>query len=546
MKYISNISIFFIVLLFVSTLVKARPHRPDQLPNGLKNGCSNCHMSPAGGDERNAFGKLVEARFLTSLGEQGDVIWGPLLASLDADNDGITNGEELQDPYGMWSGGQSDPGNSSLVTLPGSAASNSFSTISVNFSNMDPHIGQALYLRIIDKSTNKETGRTKVESITSSFSVQIDAVIPGKSYYIDFFADFNQNNLYDAPPTDHAWRMDLDNAQGNDELNFTHNTNFTDIDWDYVLNFEFASMAPHVGQLLEILIDDNQTGEEVARVRVEGIASADFTLSIPGIKLNHEYDVEFYADLNKNGLYDAPPTDHAWELTFTNNTGDYTLNFTHNTNFTDVEWEYLLTLNLINLSPHVGQKFELRVVNTATSEEIYRTTYDSVPIANFSIMVPDIVLNQDYNINFYADHNGSGSYDAPPADHAWRITFNSGTAGNVVQNFTHNTSFTDIEWTDVTGVKEISGLPESYQLYQNYPNPFNPSTKINFNIEQAGFTKLTIYDILGREIARLVNENLSTGSYEVEWNAAGINSGVYFYKLESGNFLVTKKMMLLK
>jgi photosystem II stability/assembly factor-like uncharacterized protein len=86
----------------------------------------------------------------------------------------------------------------------------------------------------------------------------------------------------------------------------------------------------------------------------------------------------------------------------------------------------------------------------------------------------------------------------------------------------------------------------SYLLTQNYPNPFNPTTTIQYQIPKAGFVSLKIYDLLGREITTLVNEEKPAGTYEVEFNGSNLPSGVYFYKLESGGKLFTKKLMLLK
>jgi len=98
-----------------------------------------------------------------------------------------------------------------------------------------------------------------------------------------------------------------------------------------------------------------------------------------------------------------------------------------------------------------------------------------------------------------------------------------------------------------TGVINESGLtPDKYSLSQNYPNPFNPSTTIKFDLAKNGFVSIKIFDILGREIKSLVNDNFNKGSYEVSFNASEISSGVYFYKMESGDFSQIKKMMLLK
>lgn len=88
--------------------------------------------------------------------------------------------------------------------------------------------------------------------------------------------------------------------------------------------------------------------------------------------------------------------------------------------------------------------------------------------------------------------------------------------------------------------------PAIYSLYQNYPNPFNPSTNIRFDISKTSHVKLIIYDMLGKEITKLINENRKAGSYGVEWNATGYPSGVYFYKLETKDFSEVRKMVLLK
>jgi hypothetical protein len=101
----------------------ARFFRPGQIPNGPVNSCSNCHMSPFGGDARNLFGQTVEANFLSAVGEGGQVLWGPELAALDADGDGFTNGEELGDPQGDWKAGDENPGDPEAVTKPWDAES---------------------------------------------------------------------------------------------------------------------------------------------------------------------------------------------------------------------------------------------------------------------------------------------------------------------------------------------------------------------------------------------------------------------------------------
>ncbi len=108
-------------------------------------------------------------------------------------------------------------------------------------------------------------------------------------------------------------------------------------------------------------------------------------------------------------------------------------------------------------------------------------------------------------------------------------------------------------WSDVsvfpqagTDVKAEEGTPTEYSLSQNYPNPFNPTTRIKFALPQRALTRITIYDLLGREVQTPINKELGAGFYEFSINVSSIPSGVYFYRIQAGDFLQTKKMILLK
>ena len=94
--------------------------------------------------------------------------------------------------------------------------------------------------------------------------------------------------------------------------------------------------------------------------------------------------------------------------------------------------------------------------------------------------------------------------------------------------------------------KDESRIPSSFSLLQNYPNPFNPATVISFELPVTSNVSLKIYDLLGREVADLVNEIRSAGSYKAQWNAANMPSGVYFYRLQAGEYVETKKLVLMK
>ena len=121
------------------------------------------------------------------------------------------------------------------------------------------------------------------------------------------------------------------------------------------------------------------------------------------------------------------------------------------------------------------------------------------------------------------------------------------------KNFTGGTKFNyRLKQIDMDGKYEFSKeveielIPKEYFLYQNYPNPFNPETYFKFQIVSRGLVTLKIYDILGKEIATIVNEEHEPGFYQYKWNASGLASGVYFYRLQAGDFISTKKLLLMK
>lgn len=104
----------------------------------------------------------------------------------------------------------------------------------------------------------------------------------------------------------------------------------------------------------------------------------------------------------------------------------------------------------------------------------------------------------------------------------------------------------EIGGLDLVGVCEKENVPTEYTLSQNYPNPFNPTTVISYQLPIAGFVSLKVYDVLGREVATLVNKEQNAGNYKVEFNANNLSSGIYFYRMEAGDFVSVQKMILMK
>ncbi len=145
--------------------------------------------------------------------------------------------------------------------------------------------------------------------------------------------------------------------------------------------------------------------------------------------------------------------------------------------------------------------------------------------------------------------NGVLSANKQSVSYAWfnenGITILSYTNPSDSVNFT-TASIIEAELTP-TSVEQINDFePDNFQLEQNYPNPFNPTTIIRYSIPESSFATIKVYDMLGNEVETLVNEEHPAGNYEVDFNAEGLSSGLYFYKLQTDNFVGTKKMLLLK
>lgn len=128
----------------------------------------------------------------------------------------------------------------------------------------------------------------------------------------------------------------------------------------------------------------------------------------------------------------------------------------------------------------------------------------------------------------------------------WRIKFTNENTGYIC-GFDGLLIKTTNGGFDPIGIEPISAeIPNKFLLHQNYPNPFNPATIIKFDLPKAGLVSLKIYNLLGQQVSELVNQNLNAGVYEYNFDGAGLPSGVYFYRLETGGVIETKRMMLIK
>jgi aminopeptidase N len=198
-------------------------------------------------------------------------------------------------------------------------------------------------------------------------------------------------------------------------------------------------------------------------------------------------------------------------------------------------------------------------LNYFFQEWIYGENYPKYTIGwNKSLVSGDIY---QVTLNIYQTVNTNPSYFTMPV----QIKLNTSLGDTIVTLFndaqTQNFQFQVIgnptsinfdpgNWIlktlqGITEVEDIS-VPAQYSLEQNYPNPFNPSTTIGYSLPQSGFVTLKVFNVLGKEVATLVNGQNEAGKHKVDFNAIALNSGVYFYRIESGSFIETKKMILLK
>jgi plastocyanin len=400
--------------------------------------------------------------------------------------------------------------------------------LTVVFSGMNPHIGQDFWLAVIDKNSGMEVGRVHTAA-EADFSVEIAGIESGSSYKVDFWADHNGNGMYDAPPTDHAWRLELDDVEGDATLMFAHNTDFTDIMWRNLLTLEFSGMNPHIGQDFWLAVVDKNSEIEVGRIYAT--AEIDFSLQVAGIVPGSSYNVDFWADHNGNGMYDAPPTDHAWRLELDNVEGDTTLMFAHNTNFTDIVWRNKLTVEFSGMNPHIGQMFALYVVNAGDGAIQDSVIVEEITEADFTVDSYIILPGNSYFINFFADFNDNGIYDAPPVDHAWQLMLEN-VAGDTTLTFMHNTEFTDI--FPVTSVRLTD-----QELFKVYPNPANDKVWIEpANVSPENY-RVSVFNISGK----LSDIKTRTWNNRIELDINHLQKGIYFIELKSASDKKTIKLI---
>jgi hypothetical protein len=205
--------------------------------------------------------------------------------------------------------------------------------------------------------------------------------------------------------------------------------------------------------------------------------------------------------------------------------------------------EIIIDFEVVNISPFEQTIFEVRTINNVPSGWSSSLCFGDLC---FSPDVDSVATTPDFqtppvqpgdtlktSIHVFTDQVTIGT---------GYVQIEVGTFRNPEDRFVLDFTAT----TDPTVSVNENPILNTYYLFQNYPNPFNPSTRINYNVGEPGLVQLKVYNVLGVEVASLVNEFKNSGNYSVDFNAAVLSSGVYFYSLSVNNFTQTRKMILEK
>ncbi|RKY94534.1 MAG: hypothetical protein DRQ01_02115 [Ignavibacteriae bacterium] len=195
------------------------------------------------------------------------------------------------------------------------------------------------------------------------------------------------------------------------------------------------------------------------------------------------------------------------------------------------------------------------VFKSTNSGDSWTDISDNLP----DVPVPAVIVDPNNSsqvyigtdIGVFVSTDGGGSwqdFNAGLPTAVQGMDLNITTVNNVIRVMTHGNGAYETKLLNQIPVNTgtVPSIVTNFKLEQNYPNPFNPETRIDFSVSKSTFVNLTIYDAIGNEVVTLVSEDKPVGTYSVEFIATGLSSGVYYYKLEAGNFVETKKMILLR
>ena len=183
----------------------------------------------------------------------------------------------------------------------------------------------------------------------------------------------------------------------------------------------------------------------------------------------------------------------------------------------------------------------LKIVSADSSDFLFGVSFSDLNTGTAVGLSGTILRTSNGGVNWNSQFSGTERW-------FYDVCFTDNNNGTAVGNLGTIMKTTNGGSVYVTQLSDL--IPEIFSLFQNYPNPFNPTTKIKFKLSrletEANYVRLIIFDALGREVITLINDRLEAGDYEIEFNGGDFPSGVYFYKLEAGNYSEVKRMILLK
>ncbi len=232
-------------------------------------------------------------------------------------------------------------------------------TLCVRLDRFTPHIGELVGVDLVT-ADNILRARALLDPLAANGGSEADIVMPlaipasdvpakgqAPMLQLEIYGDHNHDRMYTPDGTDHDWKVDLP-ASGN--LVFTHNSAFSrllprpaGIGGDFHMHFE--GMTVHIGQILEVMVIESDSGRAVGLYRLQSVPSDTFDIAIPEIidVGGVTYRIEFFADANGNGTYDDPPTDHAWVKFAESGATGLDFTFVHGTDFTPLDYQYSFT-----------------------------------------------------------------------------------------------------------------------------------------------------------------------------------------------------------
>ncbi|CAN5419618.1 hypothetical protein BH10BAC5_BH10BAC5_19230 [soil metagenome] len=204
--------------------------------------------------------------------------------------------------------------------------------------------------------------------------------------------------------------------------------------------------------------------------------------------------------------------------------------------FSDSTTGYMIDANSIYRSSNSGNNWSV-IFTLQPYTSLYAIHF---PSPRFGYVVGDhgvILKTTDYGLNWSSMGSGVTNILYSVFFTDTLTGYAVGESGIIIKTTNGGVTFTHPISTET---------PNHFSLSQNYPNPFNPKTKLKFELPSGSFARLIVFDVLGRELETLVNENLNAGKYEINWNPEKQAGGIYYYRLNAGNFSETKKMLLIK